>query len=301
MSIRRWIFKNTESLKGKKIAVTGSTGGLGRELCAYIGSLGGDMILLDRNKEKSEQHKKELTERYSVAVECIFLDLEDIKSAGAAVERLKKEQIDVFVHNAGAYSVPRLRCDSGYGNIFQINFAAPYYMIRSLIPCLREKNGHVVAVGSIAHNYSKTDPDDVDFSAKKADSKVYGNAKRFLMFSLHKLFQQEKEVTLSIVHPGITFTNITAHYPKAVFAIIKHPMKIIFMHPRKAALSLLRGIFEATEYCTWIGPRFFGIWGKPKKQKLSTCSHEEQIRIFETAESVLAKCRDCAEGKKIQV
>ena len=36
MSISKWIEKNTASLKGKTVAISGSTGGLGRELCRYL-------------------------------------------------------------------------------------------------------------------------------------------------------------------------------------------------------------------------------------------------------------------------
>ena len=62
-------------------------------------------------------------------------------------------------------------------------------------------------------------------------------------FSLFELFRSEKSVTLSVTHPGITFTNITAHYPKLIFAVIKHPMKVIFMKTDKASLSIVKGVF----------------------------------------------------------
>ena len=170
--------------------------------------------------------------------------------------------------------------------MFQINFASPYYMIRKLLPTLREREGKAVVVGSIAHNYSRIDKNDIDFSNCGAASKVYGNAKRYLMFSLFELFKNEDKAHLSVVHPGITFTNITAHYPKLIFAIIKHPMKIIFMKPRKAALSILKGVFEHTGYCEWIGPSIFDIWGYPRKRILSTC-HESEIKdIADIAEKV---------------
>jgi hypothetical protein len=115
---------------------------------------------------------------------------------------------------------------------------------------------------------------------------VYGNAKRYLQFALHELFRDEREVSLAIVHPGITFTNITAHYPPLIFAIIKHPMKVIFMRPKKAALSVLRGVFEPTPYHTWIGPRLFGVWGYPHLSALKTCSSAESRQIYASAERI---------------
>ena len=130
----------------------------------------------------------------------------------------------------------------------------------------------MVAVGSIAHNYSKINPQDADFSSVRAASKVYGNAKRFLMFSLYGLLDKGK---VSITHPGITVTGITAHYPKPIYAIIKYPMKLIFMSPKRAALSILRGLFEDSGECEWIGPRVFNVWGLPKKTRLPRIAEEE--------------------------
>lgn len=291
MKIAAWLNTYTGELRGKRIAVTGSTGGLGRELCAYLASLGASLVLLDRNETRSRAHGESLTAQYGVTVEYVTLDLEDLSSARASVEYLNATGIDVFIHNAGAYSIPRHVCESGYGNVYQINFATPYYMIRELLPMLRSRQGRVVVVGSIAHRYSEIDATDVDFSTRRAASKVYGNAKRYLMFALHELFRDEKDVHFALTHPGITFTNITAHYPKVIFAIIKYPMKVIFMKPARAALSVLYGVFSDTAYGEWIGPSVFDVWGDPKKKKLRSCDAEERGQIAKIAETVYLQCR----------
>jgi NAD(P)-dependent dehydrogenase (short-subunit alcohol dehydrogenase family) len=292
MNIEKWKKSNTESLSGKTIAVTGSTGGLGQALCAYLASLGASLVLLDRNPDRSAAHKAFLSERYGADVECITLDLESLSSAEKAVSELTRIGIDIFIHNAGAYSIPRHKCESGYGNVFQINFATPYYMIKRLLPSLSERKGRVIAVGSIAHNYSRIDEKDIDFETRKAASKVYGNAKRYLMYSLFELFKDETEASLSIVHPGISFTNITAHYPKLIFAVIKNPMKVIFMPAKKAALSVLKGVFSQTEFGTWYGPRIFNVWGLPNKKRLHTFKNDEAEAVFMAAENCFKAVSD---------
>ena len=284
---------NCKNLNGKTIAITGATGGIGRELCDYILNLGANLILLDRNAEKSHALGKKLLNKYSNAkIEYITTDLEDFGSVTRSCEILKSKPIDIFIHNAGAYSIPRKKCDTGYDNVFQINFVSPYYIIRELLPILeKRKESRVIVVGSIAHNYSKTDENDIDFSKIKAASKVYGNSKRYLMFSLYELFKNETKVKLSVTHPGITFTNITAHYPKVIFAIIKYPMKIIFMKPKKAMLSIAEGLFTDCNYHEWIGPKLFNIWGKPKLKRLSTCNQAESEKIGKTADSIYTKLK----------
>lgn len=288
MNIKKWIEKNTASLFGKTVAVTGSTGGLGREICKYLAFLGADLILLDRNPEKAAALKQELNKEYPKTDILTFtVNLESEESVISVCEKLENMPIDFFLHNAGAYSIPRHKCKTGFDNVFQINFASPYYIINRLLPTLRERKGKVIVVGSIAHNYSKSDAYEPDFASKKKASLVYGNAKRYLMFSLFSLFKNETEVSLTVAHPGITFTNITAHYPKLIFALIKHPMKIIFMKPKSAALSIISAFFTDCGYCEWIGPRYFNIWGRPKKQKLKTCGEEEIQQISLSAENIL--------------
>lgn len=287
MKVNKWLSLNTTSLLGKTIAVTGTTGGLGKEICKYLASLNANLILMDRNKKRSENFKNELLTLYpSITVKCINIDLVEFDSVKNATNQLLLEDIDIFIHNAGAYSIPRCITSIGYDNVFQINFISPYYIINKILPKLREKNGKVVVVGSIAHNYSKINLNDIDFRNHKKASRVYGNAKRFLMFSLYELFKNETKVGLSITHPGITFTNITAHYPKLIYMIIKNPMKIIFMKPSKASLSIIKGVFENTSYHTWFGPKLFNIWGMPKHQKLKTCSINESNKIDELSKSI---------------
>jgi NAD(P)-dependent dehydrogenase (short-subunit alcohol dehydrogenase family) len=286
MGINKWIMEHGKSLKGKKIAVTGSTGGLGTELCAYLAAMGASLVLLDRNEERSLLHKQKLEAQYGIDVCCVRLDLAEFSMADEVVQRLLELQIDVFFHNAGAYSIPRHICDTGYDNVYQINFVTPYYMIQKLLPMLEARGGRVVVVGSIAHNYSKIDPSDVDFHTRGAASRVYGNAKRYLMYSIYDCMKAYPGVSFSVVHPGITFTNITAHYPKPVFLLIKHPMKVIFMKPKKAALSLLAGMFESCGECEWIGPRLFDVWGYPRKKRLRTASLQEQTEIARISQEI---------------
>ena len=276
----QWLAPYIGKLDGKRIALFGATGGIGGELCRYILKLGGTLITVDRNPEKAAclQQKLALEFPNSDLVR-MTADLENIDSVENVCRELMRVGVDIVIHNAGAYHIPRHTCSTGWNNVFQINFVSPYYVTARLAEHLSNRGGRVVAVGSIAHRYADTDPDDVDFSTRRQSSLVYGNAKRHLMGALPDLVQGYPNVSLAVTHPGITLTNITAHYPKWVFALIKHPMKWIFMPPKVAALSIVQGLFETTETDEWIGPRRFGVWGKPTKSKLDSISVEERIRI----------------------
>ncbi len=283
MNIQKWIIKNTHRLDGKMVVISGSTGGLGRELCFHLASLGAALVLLDRNKAKSLALADELRAKHpQLSVSHLTADMSDVESVRAAADRLSAMEIDYLILNAGAYSIPRYRTALGYDNVFTINFISPYYLARRLLTSVKARGGKIIAVGSIAHNYSKTDESDVDFSTREQASLVYGNAKRYLTYSLFALDGE----SISVAHPGISFTGITNHYPPLVFALIKHPMKIIFMRPPVACLSVLSAMFGETKSGEWIGPWLFDVWGRPSKKKLRTASADEAAKIAEIAEKI---------------
>ena len=167
MTVAQWIKQNTTSLVGKTVAITGSTGGLGRALCRHLAKLGSNLILLDRNEARSAEWRNELLLEFpNINIQCLRVDLENMESVHQAVTAIKEYSLDILIHNAGAYKIPRRICDTGWDNAFQINFVSPYYITRSLLPNLRATHAKVVVVGSIAHDYSHTDPMDVDFHTR---------------------------------------------------------------------------------------------------------------------------------------
>lgn len=283
MTVEKWINKNTATLLGKTVAISGSTGGLGRELCNHLASLGAKLVLIDRNIERSQALGKELEGKFKdISVSYVTADMAEIESVKNAADKLCVMDIDYLILNAGAYSIPRYTTDLGYDNVFTINFISPYYLARRLLPNIKAREGKIIAVSSIAHNYSKIDERDVDFSTRNKASLVYGNAKRFLTYSLFALDSD----AVSITHPGISFTGITNHYPRVIFALIKHPMKVIFMSPKRASLSILSGVFTDCKNGEWIGPALFDIWGLPKRKRLHTARGDEIIKITEIAEKI---------------
>lgn len=288
MNVNKWLDKNCRNLSGKRVVVTGATGGLGRELCFHLAKLQANITLVCRNQKLAEELANKIKEKYQdVNVDFVELDLSSLRSVDECILRLKQyDGIDVLINNAGVYNVPVKRLDSGFNNVFQINFLYTYYLTKHLLSELEKRENSVcVTVGSIAHNYSKLDENDIDFSSRKKASKIYGNSKRFLMFSLFELFENSK-VKLSIVHPGVTLTNMTNHYPKAINWLVKIGIRLLFPNAKKASLSLVYGVCHHTKYHEWIGPKIFGIWGSPKCKQLKTCSLEESKQIYYLAEQM---------------
>ena len=64
MRTKDWLRQNAALLAGKRVAISGSTGGIGRELCRYLAGQDADLLLLDRDVCKAEAHRQELLAAY---------------------------------------------------------------------------------------------------------------------------------------------------------------------------------------------------------------------------------------------
>ena len=284
MNYKKWLKENTKDLKNKTIILTGSTGGLGQEIANFLGMLNANIILADRDFEKSSKLKENLLKKYNISVKQIKLDLQNLDSVTNFITEVKKQNIDAIIHNAGVYNLPT-NDEQNYYIINKVNYLMPYYITKSLLPELKKSSlARVVVVGSIAYEYAKFNPCDPEYLMCKKPNKIYGNSKRCLIYSIFELFKNEKSVKLSIVQPGVTPTNITRHFPKFVRGIIKLPMKMVFNSPKKSSLCVIKGLFEDLNYNEWIGPKYFGVWGEPKKSSLKQISNEEILQIFQDAE-----------------
>ena len=80
-----------------KALITGASSGIGRDMAKYLASLGYDLIVVSRNKEKLESIYKD----EKVKVTIIDMDLTDTDNCIKLHEMLKKENIDILINNAG--------------------------------------------------------------------------------------------------------------------------------------------------------------------------------------------------------
>lgn len=80
-----------------KALVTGASSGMGKDMAKYLASLGYDLFVVSRNKEKLESIYKD----EKVKVTIIDMDLTHTDNCIKLHEMLKKENIDILINNAG--------------------------------------------------------------------------------------------------------------------------------------------------------------------------------------------------------
>ena len=80
-----------------KALITGASSGIGRDMARYLASKEYDLILVARDKEALEKLKEEL----NVEIKTISLDLSKIDNVYKLYEKVKEEDIDILINNAG--------------------------------------------------------------------------------------------------------------------------------------------------------------------------------------------------------
>lgn len=80
-----------------KALITGASSGIGADMARILSSHGHDLILVARDKKKLELLKEELT----TDVKIISLDLSSTFNCMKLYNKVKKENIDILINNAG--------------------------------------------------------------------------------------------------------------------------------------------------------------------------------------------------------
>lgn len=92
-----------EPFRDRLAVITGATAGVGYHTAWKYASMGACIVMINRNAEKSEGIRKEITAEYGVPVEYLIADLSglpDIQRAGVYLAGLGRP-LDVLIHNAG--------------------------------------------------------------------------------------------------------------------------------------------------------------------------------------------------------
>lgn len=80
-----------------KALITGASSGIGRDMAKILSDMGYDLILVARRKKKLEELKKELTTDVTI----IPLDVSSTFNCMKIYNKVKKEDIDIVINNAG--------------------------------------------------------------------------------------------------------------------------------------------------------------------------------------------------------
>lgn len=139
---------NPFSLEGKTILVTGASSGIGRGIALACSRIGGNIILVGRNKERLQETYDQLEEGNHQICVCDLTDTEVVNNMVANIPMLNG-----VVHSAGIGQ--RVFCrqlnEKAIDQVMDVNFKAPVLLQTALLKKKKIENGaSIVFVASIA-------------------------------------------------------------------------------------------------------------------------------------------------------
>lgn len=135
--------------------ITGASTGIGKELSLIHAEKGGDLVIIARDKEKLEELKTELENKYSVSVLVVVKDL-SLTGAGREIYSKVKEagiEIDYLINNAGFGGIGKFYEREWEKDLMMINLniIALTELTRMFLPDFVKRNqGRILNVSSTA-------------------------------------------------------------------------------------------------------------------------------------------------------
>ena len=137
------------NFKGKKILITGATGGIGNALVKKFLSLDGTVLATGTNTEKLDSLKKEFPN-----ISVLKFDISDHSKIEDFIENVSSQLVglDVLVNNAGITmdNLSLRMKDEEWKKVIDVNLSSTFYLCKHAIKkMLKNKYGRIVNITSI--------------------------------------------------------------------------------------------------------------------------------------------------------
>tara|TARA_B100000676_G_scaffold287003_1_gene317111 strand:- start:32 stop:769 length:738 start_codon:yes stop_codon:yes gene_type:complete len=188
-------------LKGKKVLVTGASGGIGKAIALELSSSGADLCLTGRNKSELENIQK------IIGVNCpiIISDLSNSEGINNLADQAQEimGQIDILVNNAGITkdNLFMRMSEDDWNEVININLNSIFKLTKLLIKgMIKRRYGRIINITSVIGVAGGAGQS--NYSASKAG-----------IIAMSKSLAQEvgsRSITVNSIAPGFIETNMTA-------------------------------------------------------------------------------------------
>jgi NADP-dependent 3-hydroxy acid dehydrogenase YdfG len=189
-----------ETAQRKVILVTGASSGIGEATVRHLASVGHQVVLGARRKDRIVAIAQAIQETGGQAV-ALELDVTDPQSVGTFVGDAHRQfgRIDVLVNNAGVMPLSfmaELRV-SEWNQMIDVNLRGVLHGIAAVLPIMREqKSGHIINVASVSAH--RVDPSAAVYCATKFAVRALSEGLR----------QESRDLRVTVISPGFTRTEL---------------------------------------------------------------------------------------------
>ncbi|HET7314303.1 SDR family NAD(P)-dependent oxidoreductase [Salinisphaera sp.] len=201
---------HSEFMDGRRVVVTGATGGIGRAIAAEYARLGAHVTLLGRDAARlaaAADHVRDFAGAAADAVDVTEADLSSLAATRRAAATIAEDapKLDVLVNNAGALFDEYGVTDDGIERTTAINLVAPFVLTESLLRPLHAAGGRVINMASGGMYAVGLDLDQLaPLPSAYGGLKAYARAKRALVaLTAHWARRYGDEgINFNAMHPG---------------------------------------------------------------------------------------------------
>ena len=199
-------------MHGKRVLVTGGTGGIGLATATGLAGLGARVGVVGRSADRGAVAADAVRRKVPSAQVHVF---EADMSSQAQVRRLAAEvektypRLDVLVNNVGGYWAHRHVTADGLEHTFALNHLAPFLLTHELRDLLvASAPARVVTVSSGAQAMGRIDLDDLQGERSYNGQRAYSQSKLANVLFTYELARRlaGTGVTATVLHPGVVRT-----------------------------------------------------------------------------------------------
>ena len=205
----------TDDFEGRLVVITGATSGIGYSTAKEYASHGANLLLINRNEEKSISLCDEIRQEFQVECDYKIADfsrLSEVRKVG--YDLLESDlDIDVLIHNAGIYSTAKIITEDGNELVFQVDYLASFTLNYILKDKLKSQSrARIIFVNSEGHRFAVWGiglHDPTYEKRRHSGLGSYGVAKTAQLLSMIKFAEyfEGSGVTIIAMHPGNVKTN----------------------------------------------------------------------------------------------
>ena len=214
-----WTPERLGSLAGKTYVITGANTGAGFAASQILLSKGAEVVMLNRNENKSQKAIADLKAQFGAGAKVSFIkmDLAELSSVRNAAKQVNKTiaSIDALICNAAVAQIANQELTpDGFESQLGINHYGHFLLINLLFDRVEQTGKRIVVVGSEGYKMGlKTIQfEDMNFDQNYNPMRTYCHSKLAQMVFAYELQNRIKEankdVQVYVCHPGASKTSL---------------------------------------------------------------------------------------------
>lgn len=204
----------TWNIKDKLVLITGGTDGIGKKTALNIAKMGGKLVIIGRNKEKTESVVEEIkTAAKNKNVEYLLADLSIQKEVRRVANEFVKKygKLDVLFNNVGGSFAKKTITVDGVEKTFALNQLSYFLLTHLLLDLLKEDApSRIVYTASGAHRHANINFENINKPGFISMWAAYRQSKLANIMFAYALARRLEGTGVSVnsLHPGFVKTNI---------------------------------------------------------------------------------------------